>query len=1256
MAETKYSWTEAQGRAIEERGRNLLVAASAGTGKTAVLVERCIRLVTDPSDPVDIDRLLVVTFTDLAAAEMRNRIAEALRARLEESPADTRLRRQLVLLDRASISTLHAFALRTLQEHFFRLDLDPLLSVMDADEADLLRHETLDEVFELLYSKAGPDGDRFRGLVDRYGPRGDDRGVRYAVLSLSDFLRSLPDPEARRERILAAYAAATPDCRFEDLCEWYEPFAEAVRDNLMQLDARANESLAPAPGGETLPEVYARRFRGLGESFAGMRRRFESRGYDELQRAVAEFKYSRLPTVKGIHDSVRERAKSLNDEIRKSFHELQEVWCAVPGEAWAGTIRNTRPAVEALLEVVGLFDEAFQRAKRERGALDFQDLERMCYRLLVDREGGKTEPSETALELRDFYDYVLVDEYQDINPLQDEILRMVSRQDEDGRAANLFMVGDVKQSIYRFRLADPGIFQAKFDAYEPDAEPGADLRVDLNENFRSRGALLGAVNSLFRSIMVREVGGIAYDDAAELRGGFDYPEAPKGGPPALTGLPVEVHFFDRTRASDAGPDGGADEADEETPDELEQIEIEASWVAERIRAMVGGGPERKAPEFSVWDGGAKKYRPVAYSDVAILLLTAAHKADDFVRVLGSYDIPAYTDAGGGCLRSTEMMDMFALLESLDNPHQDIPVAAILRSPLVGLSESELAALRIHTREGDFFLAVKAYAEGGPDETLRERLTDFLESIELWRTMVRHGPLAPALWTIYNETGYLDYVAAMDNGAQRRANLIGLYDRARQFDEFSRRGLGRFLEFVRQVEENEGDLGGPPAISEAENVVRVMSIHKSKGLEFPVVFVPDIGKAFNFESTRGDLVIDTTYGVGLREIVPERAVKFRSAAHLVVSRRIEREMRAEQLRLLYVAATRAREKLLFCGSITKPPEEKWAAFVAEGKGAPGPIDAVTLASARSFADWVGPALARLGYLGGGGAGEYAVTFHSSEECAEYRPRRGPQEDRDETIRRVAAMEPVAVPKSGQKVAAAAMARLEWQYLWRGLAEVRGKTTVTEMKRAFEAAAEEDELVPEHLARQPIRRPAFLVEGEPAWLTASEIGTATHAVLQHLDLAQPLDPEGIRWQIEEMRSRGTLSPAEAEAVDIEAIANLFQSPLGKALQANPSHVQREVPFSIALRAEEVEPGLAAGAGDAEWVHLQGTIDCLIERKAGYAIVDYKTDRIDAGEVAERAEAYRTQLDLYARAVETIFGRPVPERMLYFLHPGVAFMLSS
>ncbi len=1301
------SWTAAQRRAIETRGADLLVAASAGTGKTAVLVERCIRLVTDPIAPIDLDRLLVVTFTEAAAAEMRNRIGEALHRQIAQHPADARLRRQLMLLDRAMISTLHSFAFRIIQEHFFRLGLDPNLAVLDPDEALLLRHETLDDVFEALYTSESETGQRFVRLIERYGKDGDDAPVRSAVLNLWEFLRSLPRPEQWKRQVLDSYPKpdeAPPP--FERLRRWYEPFVAALRENMLQIESDLRAAAQWVYDADPSTRGYTQFFRDVADEMAKLRATLQTNGYDAFHEAIGKWEYPKLRTNPAVADDFMQQVRARNDKIREAKKTLFKNWCVLSGAQWAETLRATRADVEMMFELVERFDAAFARVKRERGEVDFGDLERFCFDLLCDKaasEGDRYAPSEVARkELRDRFEAVLVDEYQDINPLQDAIIRLCARENDPQRPPNLFMVGDVKQSIYRFRLAEPKLFLQRLAAFRSEGGAGIGQRIDLSENHRSRPGLLAAINALCSRIMSPEVGGIVYDSAAELRGGFDFPKESSGDiPPPVTGLPVEVHFFDRAREetiSESETTAESTEVDEEEPrdgseagalagaavppDELEEIEIEAHWVARRIRAMLSG-------EFSVWDRGEGRYRPVARRDIAVLLQTAAYKAALFVRILQAHGIPAYTDIPPGKLQPAEIRDLFALLELLDNPCQDIPLAAVLRSPLVRLSEDDLARIRIHRRESSFFSAARAYCESGPEEPLRRRLGEFFDRLDRWRTLARRGPLARALWAIYDETGYLDYVTAMDGGAQRRANLIGLYDRARQFDEFRRRGLARFIQFVRQLQETENQLATPPAVSEADDVVRVMSIHKSKGLEFPVVFLPDIGKNFNFQNTREDVVTDRDLGVALRAVVPRRKIKYPTVAHAVASRQVKREILAENIRLLYVALTRAREKLVLCGSVKLDKAlQAWRQCAVAGNDGRIALSPGVLASARSFSDWIGPALARLGCLGDPAHQPppsdtlFAVHFHCAEEIQRLQTKNLERARDEETLRKIAALQPVAPPPHDRQAVARIFERLTWQYAARPLTRIRGKMSVSEIKRRFETGRESDEAL-NGWGRQAIaRRPAFMAAGTGTApvLTASEIGTATHTVLRHLDLSQPPDEATVRSQIAQIAAEGKLAAAEAACVDAAAIARFLQSPIGTEIRGAPHRVQREMPFSLAVPAAEIarlERRLSSeiksngsdGSDESdrsdssdpsdksdrifcnEWVHVQGIVDCLFERPEGFVLLDFKTDRVERDTAETRAAFYRPQMEFYARAVETIFRRPVVEQVLYFLSCGVA-----
>lgn len=1395
-------WTPEQEQAIGARGTDVLVAAAAGSGKTAVLVERIIRRLTDPRDPLDVDELLVVTFTEAAAAEMRDRIGRALQAALAQDPENPRLQRQLALLGRAAISTLHSFCLSLIRQYFYRLGLDPAVSVMGEHEALLLRHEVLDELFARRFDEA-EDGP-FHALVDRYGGGRDDEKLRKLVLAIYDHMQALPWPEAWLEESLARFDVPA-DAVLEDL-PWWPPLSRRIRLELeLAADALASaRALAGRPGG---PAAYLDVLAAEEAAIRAAAAAADTASYDELAAAVGAIDFRRLPgTRKGEADeALKEAVGKLRERAKKAVRTVRERWFCRTAGAWLEDLRAVAPHLRTLGDVVREFGEAFRAAKAAQSAVDFNDLERFALQLLRDPASvpGRLIPSDVARDLRARYREILVDEYQDINGVQDAILTLVARDGQEG-PPNRFMVGDVKQSIYRFRHADPGLFMEKYAAYRPWAgapDPGvAGARIVLGANFRSREGVVNAVNFIFRQIMTPQAGELAYDREAELVYRAGYPPLPGGDPhgnagelaEAETALepPVELHLIDTeamageeagARAGDGGealaaeadlaagpgPGAGADLADGAADDDddaddpaaqaaaeladLTAIEREARLIAARIRAMVDGTAGQ--PPVQVWDRGLKAYRPLRYRDIVILMRATTGRVNTVVEVLSQAGIPAYGQMATGYFQATEVQVFLSLLQILDNPRQDIPLAAVLHSPIVGLSAADLARIRLAAPRGSFYDALVAAAQapgaarapeaaaaaevlpageaaaapgavsgdgalctvGQGDGALRTAgqgdgalhtgtaglqavLANFLESLDRWRTLARRRPLSQVVWQILQETRYLHYVSGMPGGAQREANLLALYERAREFDQFARQGLFRFLRFIERLQAEKSDMGTAPALGEGEDVVRIMSIHKSKGLEFPVVFVAGLGSKFSDQDLKGDLLLDRRLGFGPQLVDPETRVKYPTVAYHAVRETTRLANLAEELRVLYVALTRARERLVLVGSVDKLRARcaRWS----RGAGAPGwALPESLLLSAENYLDWIGPAVLRhrdgepLRELAADAAraGESGLNPSVAGDPSRWAVTRWDQASLQRLLAetagdeappaldwaRVGAAQPLDRPLD-EPLGDLLRARFGWRYPFEPVVRRFGKLSVTELKGYFDPDAESpaEQVVPSETAlpspagspHAPAEaaqtaasaeprgaraaaaeaassafagRPRFLQERRT--LSPTERGTVMHVVLQHLDLTRPLDPTGVGQQLADMVARELLTPQQAAVVDVEAIADFFASPLGRRILEARDRVRREVAFTLAVPAGEVYSDLPPEVAAGDVVIVQGMIDLLLEEDDGFVLVDYKTDRREPEQAALR---YGTQIRLYRRAVEEILGRPVKEAYLHFL----------
>ena len=1247
-------WTKEQEDAISSRGGNLLVSAAAGSGKTAVLVERIIQLITDRENPVDADCLLVVTFTNAAAAEMRDRIGRALSREADKDPESKQLHRQMALLGRASISTIHSFCLELLRQYFYQLDLDPSFRVADENESALIQTAALEEVFEKRYSEEG--NSHFSALVDCYGGKRDDSALQDMVLRAHHFAHSTADPVEWLSRLPADYKLEE-GCSFDQL-PWSGILRETLKNEIELLVSTLDQALvlASKPGG---PAVYLENLEEEREQFDSLLQLYGSGApWSVLHDSFQDISFARLKNCRkeDADQLIAEKVKKLRDNVKKKAGTIKKEYFSTGPQGYCADLAKLYPLVKEMSALVIDFGRAYRKAKDARCVVDFSDLEHYSLKILSEKGPQGLVPSRTAVSLRERFEEVLVDEYQDINAVQEAILQLVSRQGE-GRP-NLFMVGDVKQSIYRFRLADPGLFLQKYISY-PSGGKGRERRVDLSRNFRSRMGIINAVNFIFRQLMTPVVGEIAYGADAELVYGAGYPSP---GPEHVEQDDiVELHLIEnkppepipaQTAAEPGGDNSEAAGGDElaELEEELDAAQKEARLIAARIREMVEPGAGKASP--AVYDKDLKAYRPLKYRDVVVLLRATSGHANTFVEEFRQVDIPAYAELATGYFEAVEVETILSLLKIIDNPLQDVPLAAVLRSPLVGLKASDLANIRLCSRHGSYFKAVSAASQADLGE-LSPKLRDFLAKLENWRTAARRGPLADLIWALYRETGYYDFAGGLPGGAQRQANLRSLYNRARQYEAGTFRGLFLFLRFIERVREGGRDLGAARALGEKENVVRIMSIHKSKGLEFPVVFIAGVGRRFNLKDLNRDMLLHKDLGLGMQYVDAGARVTYPCVSKLALKQKLKMEALAEEMRILYVALTRAREKLILVGSARGLDKCAWrwcGPAEAEGWRLPDGY----LAGAVTPLDWLGAALARhndgaeiremgsfendLDEMVAGDSSRWEVYLHSGQALSGAGKSSCP-----ELLAKVRKDEPLETEGLSAGIIDE---RLSWHYPEAAVVGLASKVSVTELKRSFDRQAADEDGAERDYRPAIGGRPRFMQEERG--LTATEKGSALHLVLQNLDLKSTLSIQGIKMQIAGMVERELLTEEQAGAVPAEKAAAFFSGPLGERILAG-REVLRELPFTLALPVREAYPELQGDCG--EKVIIQGIIDCLVDEGDGFLLLDYKTDVLSPEQMETALERYRGQLNLYARAVEYILGRPVKEKLIYLFHQDLA-----
>lgn len=1355
---SKPKWTEEQNAAIMLQGE-LLVAAAAGSGKTAVLVERLIQRIKNSQDPVDVDRFLVVTFTKAAANEMRERIGKALDDALfqEQEPREIeRILSQRTLLHQASITTLHSFCLELIRKYFYQLELDPAFRVADQAEAELLRQDVIEELFETRYAA---EDYGFLRLVEAFGTDRDDQPLMEHVLTLYSFAYSQPQPMAWLGALKRAYAWDSIESLMQS--EW----GQGVRQGLCDLVSESLNSLERAEqitqraGG---PLAYAPALQDDLNRVGLLSRALKEEDWAQVE---AEFhsalNFPKLPAIRSkskqkppllseqvevdesLQKSFQEECKKLRDEAKKKLNSLKDGVFAYPLNDQLPALEDMGTMAQTLGDLVMEFSQLYGAAKGQRNILDFTDLEHFALRLL-EEEG---ESSLIAQGLKDFFAEVLVDEYQDINPVQERILHHVSRQ---GESPNLFMVGDVKQSIYRFRMADPNLFIAKYNQlphWQPKmTNPGKTLVIDLNRNFRSRLEVVEGVNFLFRQIMTLNAGEIVYDNQAALQYGASF----------VTGQsqirtaegPIEVHLLDSKSIkdqlaegqfeNDRGEGGSPNETHQEdfddtlSSEDMDKARIEARLVSQRIQAIVQGA------EFQIYDKGISDFRPVRYSDIVILMRSYSAVAPIYLEEFQNGGIPAYAETTSGYFGASEVETILSLLKIIDNPHLDIPLAAVLRSPLVGLNGKELGQIRMMLPEGDFFealtLAVWAgfeedepsddsrveqtrdlklilgvYEESIPEKLkkarqilaaaplLKDKTSAFWHNLQIWRTRSRRTSLADLLWSLYEETGYLAYVGTLPAGVQRQANLRVLYDRARRFEATRYRGLFRFLRFLERFQGQGKDMGSARTLGENEDVVRLITVHASKGLEFPVVFVVGLGRSFNTQSLKGKMLLHSKLGIGMPIIDVDNNVRYPSLIQYAVKQRLAQESLAEELRILYVALTRAKERLFLYGSLDNLDNilNKWCRTL---EWQDVPLPAGQLRSAKCFLDWIGPALVRhpdqlFGELNcpralemPDSSSKWEIYFHRSLIDLKEDNKEIPCKSRDEVELLCPSLnekmrESPEAPRSmaingeqnlledfsqaytSEEWYLEVARRLNWQYPQYKSVRQAAKTSVSELKRQHTWHANEETSALSTVCSQTdtIKRPKFLQAEQR--LTAAERGTALHTVMQHLpfiewanhwsNLSGQEQVKEINEFLNKLERQEILSSEQKSVIQSEQIVHFLDTPLSRRL-FSAEQILREVPFTLTFPTEDMTKIL-----------VQGVIDVVIlfkdeDHNLKAEILDYKTDsfrresKTDPEEILR--ERYTLQLSLYAQAIERLTKIEVTRCTLYSFTLGREISISE
>ncbi len=1189
------SWTKEQKQVIQLRNKNILVSAAAGSGKTAVLVERIIGRILDEKNPVDIDRMLIVTFTSAAAGEMRERIGEAIHAALEKDPGNSHLIRQSALLHYAQITTIHSFCLNLIHTYFHQVDLEPNFRIAEEGEWNLLQEDVMQEVLNENYERGT---EAFLQFVECFATGKKDDGLKDMILKLYDFAMSYPWPKEWLRNILSCY-------RFEDFAEleqkeWMQAGAAYLKNmfsNLCQI-AQDNIRIASESDG---PEYLLGTVR---NDLMQMERLNAAGTYRQMSKALSELSFGRLPSSRGYEGSKEKLdwVKEQRDQIKNAIKKIQADFFFAEEKEILTRLSAMEPVAEELMRLTEEFMDAFDRKKREKNLLDFNDLEHFALKILINET--TKEPTEAALQCRKLYAEVMIDEYQDSNLVQESLLSVVSKEAEG--VYNRFMVGDVKQSIYRFRLARPELFMEKYDTYFSDEEESGNekkescQKIELRKNFRSRKEVLAITNDIFYRIMKADLGRINYDASAALYPGAIYEESED--------MKAELIVAD-------SKDELLEEAELTDP-----IRLEAELTASRIRRMIR--------EQKVTDKATGRLRPAVYSDIVILLRSFGKYADTFMEVMEEKKIPAYADSKTGYFKTIEIQTILNLLKILDNPRQDIPLAAMLRSPVGGFSDEELALLKAFGKKKSFHRCILEPEGEELPEDLSQKLNGFLEKLTSYRELVTKLSIHELLYYILEDTGYARYAAAMPGGERRKANIEMLLEKAAAYEKTSYRGLFHFIRYMDKLQKYEVDYGEADVVGENANAVRIMTIHKSKGLEFPIVFVCQTAKQFNRMDVRSQMVIHPDLGAALDYRNPKLRIKGATLYKKAVAKQMELESLGEELRVLYVAFTRAKEKLVITG-VEKGIGEKIEKLKRRRMGE---LSFFLRAGANSFLDWILPGMIAA-------EDDDLIQVWDVQNLVE-----------EETISRIKEAEGFdfllqQAGREDKEADAYVEERLSYRYPCRMETNRKTKYSVSELKhRAIEAFFEEEERGENPFAEGEIIPyiPRF-AGGETEINRGALRGSAMHRAVECLPIVKlagnkNLDQELDIW-IAKIVEKGLMTEEMRLLLNKGKLERFYQSTL--ALRMKKAEERKELyleqPFVMGRPADEIEKD-----GSDAMVLIQGIIDAFFLEDQEIVLLDYKTDIVKSEK--ELADRYQRQLEWYQRALEDNLGMKVKEKLIY------------
>ncbi len=1198
-------WTEEQQQAIYEKGNNILVAAGAGSGKTAVLVERIINKIVN--EKIDIDKLLVVTFTNAAAAEMRERVLNAIYEKIDKNPEDERLQRQVTLLNKASICTIDSFCLDVVRNNFFELNISQNFRIGDPIEIDILKQDVIEDLFEEKYENEDKD---FEKLINTYTSYKDDTPLKELILTVYTYIQSNPFPEKWLEEKVEMFNLEDIEQDFSKTL-WgqilLKQINEIIEDSIIKISAEKDNL-------QRYPELH-KSWLLLNDDIDKLETlKANLDSWDKTYTIYQEFKFNPWSVDKNIKIEAKEIAKITREDVKKKFKKELDNILELKSKEANIDIREMYIILKKLKQIILEFGELFEKKKKEKNIVDFSDIEHNALKILLNEN---REPTEIAKKYQKKFEEIAIDEYQDSNLVQEYILTAISRGN------NIFMVGDVKQSIYKFRQARPDLFLNKYKKYKLKQEKKNEenLKIQLFKNFRSREEVLDFSNLIFSKIMTEELGELNYTEEEYLNLGASYEKTGQNLKTEIDILKLEDEENEDEQEENYEEENSEHDEKEEK-ERLEDIELEAKFVANRIKQLI----ENK---FQIYDVKKKEKRDIRYKDIVVLLRSTRETAPIFEKEILKIGMPVFSDSSSEYLESIEIQTIMNLLKIISNPLQEIPLVATMRSHIGGFTDNELVEIRLSDKYDNFYnTLLKAKKDVSPQ--LRKKINTFLENLEMWRKEQEYLSLDELIWKIYNDTGYYNYVGLMSNGNLRQANLKILFERAKQCESISFKGLFNFINYIEKIKTSSKDMDSAKVIGENDDVIRIMSIHKSKGLEFPIVFLSGTGKQFNLMDLNKKILLHPEIGIGVKYIDYERQIEYDTLSKKAMKNQIKIETLSEEMRILYVALTRAKEKIIITGYTKNKKQEDIIKNVEKYKE----LNHIILKKYKSYLDWI-----QLVYLYNEEKATKLAVMNVYEKDEIIKMCNNEKEIEENPIEELIKKLNEAKLDEDEKQKIAQI--LEYEYTYKKSTIIPTKTSVTEIKKLKTTIQNDDIKIKKEISQEiGLPKPKFLQTDEDIKITNAEKGTLIHLCMQKLDLSkEKYTISEIKELIERLIMNKIITEKEAEAININKIYQFTKSEIWKEMH-KAKQVEREKPFYINIPAKEIyEQNIN------ENILVQGVIDLYyIDENDNLILVDFKTDYVENKNEQILINKYKIQLELYKKALESSIDKKVDKMYIY------------